>query len=365
MKIRIITHHSVHNHGAVLQLYALEKVLAQYDPTVCALDYQKNYDFLPECANQKYNISIRSIPFYLGFLRRNGFKKTFFNVKKRRFLEAFKKEHTMVGEYYSRCKKLDAVFIGSDEVFSIEPGLNPFFWGMGVPTEYCFAYAGCFGPTTLEFIREKHAMEFISAGIKRFARISVRDENSQNIIGELSGSFPIQVCDPVILYGYIDEKKKFVRPMKEKYLFVYAYDNNMNDSEEVACILRYAKEKSLKVITAGFYHKWCDRSVNVDPIELLKWIYFAECVVTDTFHGTVMSMIMNTPFATKIRGNRNKLGFFLEEYQCLDREIKDFADLDSVLNIGMNFDNVNRIIAEKRAEGRAYIQSCIESLTQK
>lgn len=84
LKIRIITHHAVHNHGAVLQLYALEKVLSKYDPNVCALDYQKNYDFLDENANTKYNISIKSIPYYLGFLRKNGFTKTFFNVKKKR-----------------------------------------------------------------------------------------------------------------------------------------------------------------------------------------------------------------------------------------------------------------------------------------
>lgn len=362
LKIRIITHHAVHNHGAVLQLYALEKVLSKYDSDVCALDYQKNYDFLDEDANTKYNISIKSIPYYIGFLRKNGFSKTLFNVKKRGILESFKRDHAMVGEYYSRCKDLDAAFIGSDEVFSIETGLNPFFWGMGVPTDNCFAYAGCFGPTTLRFIQEKHAVEFVKGGIQRFSQISVRDENSRKIIHELSGVLPEQVCDPVILYRFSEEKKQFKRPMQEKYLFVYAYDNNMNDEGEVTSILRYAKENSLKVVTAGFYHKWCDRSVNVDPLELLCWISFAECVVTDTFHGTVMSMIMNTPFATKIRGNRNKLGFLLEEYNCLNREITDFKNLGSVLDTTMSFDEVNRIMTEKQMQGRAYIQACIDSI---
>lgn len=362
LKIRIITHHAVHNHGAVLQLYALEKVLSKYDPNVCALDYQKNYDFLDENANTKYNISIKSIPYYLGFLRKNGFTKTFFNVKKRGVLESFKRGHAMVGEYYSRCKDLDAVFIGSDEVFSIEPGLNPFFWGMGVPTDNCFAYAGSFGPTTQDFIREKHAVEYIKGGISRFSKITVRDENSRRIIHELSGVLAEQVCDPVILYRFCDERNQFKRPMHEKYLFVYAYDNNMNDSEEVAEILQYAKENSIKVITAGFYHKWCDRSVNVNPLELLCWISFAECVITDTFHGTVMSMVMNTPFATKIRGNRNKLGFLLEEYNCQNREIKDFKELGSLLNTKMSFDEVNRIMSEKQVQGCAYIQACIDSI---
>ena len=58
MKIRILTHHSVHNHGAILQLYGLMQVLKKYDDTVCALDYKKNFDFLEDYADQKYNQSL-------------------------------------------------------------------------------------------------------------------------------------------------------------------------------------------------------------------------------------------------------------------------------------------------------------------
>ncbi len=359
MKIRIITHHTVHNHGAVLQLYALEHVLYKYDNNVCALEYTKNFDFLDVDVN-KYNISLRSIPYYCGFLVEKGILRTLFNIKKRVILENFKKKKNMVGEYYSKCKNLDAAFIGSDEVFSIEPGLNTVFWGLGVPAKFVFAYAGCFGPTTIDFIKEKKAEEYIEAGIKRFDKISVRDVNSQTIISTLSGILPEQLCDPVILYGFYEEKKKFRRPIKEKYILIYSYDENMNDSNEISSVQCFAQKKGLKIISVGFYHKWCDKNINVDPIELLCWVSFAEYVVTDTFHGTVMSIVMNTPFATKIRGNRNKLGFLLEEYESLDREIIDFINLSEILNKPINFDNVNHIITEKRKKALFYIDSCIK-----
>ena len=360
MKIRIITHHAVYNHGAILQLYALSKILLKYDNTVCALNYSKNYDFLPEYAGVKYNISIKSIPFYLKLLRENGLGRTMFNINKRKKLNSFVSNNKLVGEYYSRAEDLDAVFIGSDEVFSIEPGLNPFFWGMGVPSKHVFAYAGCFGPTTIDFIKQKYAMEYIKAGISRFDKISVRDQNSQNIIEALTGDYkPEQVCDPVILYGYANEKKEFKRPISDKYLFVYSYDKNMNDENEWKHIKNYARSKGYKVITAGFYHKWCDKCINVDPIELLNWIAFAECVVTDTFHGTVMSLVMNTPFATKIRDNRNKLEFLLSEYGVLDREILDFSKLDNILSSDMSFNEINNIISMKQRQGLSYIEKCI------
>ncbi|MCD7999983.1 MAG: polysaccharide pyruvyl transferase family protein [Clostridiales bacterium] len=364
MKIRILTHHTVHNHGAVLQLYALSQVLKKYDSGVCALNYSKNFDFLDETANTKYNISIKSIPYYLGYLYQKGLKRTIFNIKKKRILEKFKEKNKLVGEYYSRCKDLDGVFVGSDEVFSIEPGLNPFFWGMGVPAEHIFAYGGCFGPTDISFIYKKYAVEYIKAGIERFEKISVRDLNSQTIIKEISGCDVPQVCDPVILYGFLKEKKLFKKPMEEKYLLVYAYDNNMNDKTEVESIKSFAKKKNLKTVTVGFYHEWCDKSINAYPIELLSWIANAEIVVTDTFHGTVMSLIMNAQFATKIRGNRHKLGYLLSEYRVTEREINNFSELDSVFQNKIDYEEVNKKIENKRRDGLSFIEECIHSIAK-
>lgn len=362
MKIRIITHHSVHNHGAVLQLYALKKILSLYDETVCALEYAKNYDFLEENAGIKYNISLKSVPFYIKFLKQKGLKRTLFNIKKRNLLNKFKSKNELVGEYYSHVKNVDAVFVGSDEVFSIEPGLNPFFWGMGVPAKHVFAYAGCFGPTTLDFIKEKNATEYIEAGIRHLEKISVRDKNSKNIIEMLSDKTVEQVCDPVILYGYCKEKENFKRPIKKKYILIYAYDEHMNDYTEWRFIREYAKSKNLKVITVGFYHKWCDKCINVDPIKLLEWIADAECVITDTFHGTVMSLIMNVQFVTKIRGNTNKLLFLLSEYGVEDREIVDFSELEEFFLKRIDYGSVNEIIKEKREQGLAYISSCLQNI---
>ena len=40
----------------------------------------------------------------------------------------------------------------------------------------------------------------------------------------------------------------------------------MNDEEEVVQIRKYANKNNLKVISVGFYHNWCDKSVNVDQL---------------------------------------------------------------------------------------------------
>lgn len=361
MKIRIITHYEVLNHGAILQLYSLKKVLERFSggEEVKALKYKKNFDFMEENIENKYVISLKSVPYYMGYLKEKGVKKTLFNIHKKRTLDNFRNSYHLIGEFYTKCKNLDAVFIGSDEVFSIEPGLNTFFWGMGVPAKNIFAYAGCFGPTTLQEIEKRRAQGYIKAGIENFDRISVRDENSRSIIKNISNKDVEQVCDPVILYGFSKEKKSFRRKIKEKYLVVYAYDNSMNDVKEVEAIKKYCKKYNMKVVSVGFYHSWCEENINVNPFELLEYIYYAEKVVTDTFHGAVMSMIMEKEFTVKIRNNRNKLGFLLHEYQ-LENEIQDFKNLEYVLNKKIDYRVVNKIINQKRVQGTNFIKECID-----
>lgn len=196
MKIGIITHYDVHNHGAVLQMYALVRVLNSLGNEAKGLTFSKNYDFLEKYAENKYNISLKSLPYYIGYLLEKGIKKTYFNYKKKQILDNFKLINKMFEEKNSKSKNLDAVFIGSDEVFSIETGLTPEFWGNNVKCKNIFSYAGCFGPTTLEFIKEKNAEEFIKKGINNLKEISVRDENSKEIIETLSDKKATLVCEP-------------------------------------------------------------------------------------------------------------------------------------------------------------------------
>lgn len=360
MKIGIITHHDVHNHGAQLQLYALIKVLNSLGHTASALSYTKSFDFLDDYATNKYRITLKSIPYYLNYVSKKGVSKTLFNVKKKSILDKFRDREKLVKGYYSRANDLSCVFIGSDEVFSIESGLNTFFWGMGVPSKNIFSYAGSFGPTTYESIIDKYAKEFIIGGINRFNKLSVRDKNSHDIIYKLTGKTVPIVCDPVILYGFVNEVKDTEKPLKTSYMLIYSYDNNMNDENEIKQIVSYARLNNLKTVSAGFYHKWCDLNINVSPIELINYVKHAECVVTDTFHGSVLSIIMNCPFVAKIRGNRNKLAFLLEEYGLSDREIYDFNDISALFSKRIEFDKVNHLIQEKRQQSIEYILECLE-----
>ena len=359
MKAGIITHYDVHNHGAQLQLYALCKQLERFGYEARALTYKKNYDFLKLGIENKYSISFRSIPYYLGYLFQKGFRRTLYNYNKRKMLNRFRQENKLEGEYYSKVRDLDIIVIGSDEIFSIEPGLNPCFWGMGVPCDCVISYAASCGPTTEDFIREHYANEFITGGIQRIATISVRDQNTYNIIKSRTDKDVTIVCDPVLLYDFADECKDEKRQTNKKYCIVYSYDDNMNDNETINSICAYAQKNNYDVYSVGYYHKWCDRNINLSPLELFEWFGNAECVFTDTFHGTVVSLVSNAEFVTKITDNSNKLAFLLEQYQVTDRRANTFGDIPKILANKIDYEVVNRRIKEIRMNSLEFLASAL------
>lgn len=361
MKYGIITHYDVHNHGAILQMNALVKVLKkEFDIDAKALKFDKNYDFLGRELKAKYEIGIKSVGIYIKYLLERGVGLFVFNVKKKRIFEEFKRNENLVGEYYSECEELDGVIVGSDEVFALHTGPTPVFFGHALPTKKVFSYAGSFGPTTIDDVQRLHCEALVGGGLANMVGLGMRDQNSMDIAKVLTGKDSALVVDPVLLYGYQEELAKMKAPELPKYLLVYAYENRMNAPAEVEKIVEYAHGHGMKVVCPGFYHKWADVNVNVDPVELLRYFKYADCVVTDTFHGSVMSIITGRDIAVKLRDNSNKLMNLLKEYGLADRVVGDDWNLDAVFSKTQDGDFVAQEVVRRRGESMNFLKTMIE-----
>ncbi len=365
-KTGIITHYDVHNHGAHLQLYALSQRLRELGYDAKALRFQKNYDFMGGAeVGKKYNISIRSIPTYIKYTLSNGVDRTIYNINKRKTLADFRSTHGLVGEYYSEAQNLEAVVIGSDEIFSVEAGPNPWYYGIGVPCDYEISYAASFGPTTLQMIDEHNVGSMVEAGLKNLKHIAVRDRNSADIVEHYIGKRPTIVCDPVLLYDFPEQfnsetVERFKREHTEKYCIVYSYDYNMNDDQAVKAIKEYAYKRGLSIYSVGYFHRWCDKNIDVDPLDVLKWFMCAEIVFTDTFHGSVISLETGTQFISMIRGNGNKLAFLLEQYGVADRKVLGFSDIEEIVKTPIDYSTVNQTISRIRNESLLFLKKALK-----
>lgn len=354
----IITHYDVHNHGAVLQLFALIKVLRKdFNIEAKALTFEKNYDFIDQELKSKYELSLKSIPIYLKYLKERGIGAMVYNIRKRQTLEHFRSKENIIGQHYRSYKALQHVIIGSDEVFALHTGPTPVFYGHALPTKKVFSYAGSFGPTNLEDVYNLNCDSLVKSGFQRMSGISVRDQNSKDIVRSITGMEVPVVVDPVLLYGYCDEISGQSRHISDKYLIVYAYDRRMNDAKEVEAIKEFAHQKGLTIVSPGFYHKWVDKNINVDPIELLGWFKHAEYVITDTFHGSVISLITNRPFSVIVRDNSNKVINLLREYNLESRVVGVLkSDLLVHYDNVIDYATTNDIIKEKRSTSMHYLK---------
>lgn len=362
MRIGILTHYDVNNQGAQLQMYALANEIKKLGHEPIILTYNKNFDFASD-KKLKYQPSIKSIPTYLNeYLFKAGIKSTIHNYKKLKLNKKFRREN-LTFENYAEAD-IDVAIVGSDEVFSIPMGVNMMMYGHCVNTNKMIAYAPSFGQTSIELLEKHNAKTLVQEGLKNFIALSSRDENTYQIIEKLTGRTPKMVCDPAILYHFKKEEiENTIKIPKKDYMVVYSYDHNMTDKNEIEAIKKYAKENNLQIISPGTYHKWCDKNISCNVLQWVEIIKNAKCVVTDTFHGTIVSTIANVPMAVLIRNtlNSNKMTDLLKKLGIEDRKLNliNIEELNRVFKNQINFENINHNIYKLRESSAEYLRKAI------
>lgn len=363
MKIGILTHYNVYNLGAQLQMLALEAYLKDLGHEVKILTYQKNFDFAA-AEKDRNSGSWKAIPFYLKhYLFEKGPGLTWFNYRKVKAINRSIANHSFAPYDQSGC---DAIVIGSDEVFSIDVGCNKMMYGCGLGNVPAIAYAPAFGRTTEEILKKFNCYDLVRDGLSKMFSLSARDTHTQEMIRSLTGREAPLVCDPVLLYdGHTFPKP--VKPIGKPYLLVYSYDSNMTAPEEAAAIRACARKHGLTTVSLGTYHKWCDKNLVCGPLEWYSYFKDAACVVTDTFHGSVVAMKNHCNVAIFIRQSINafKLQSLLEVTGLRQRRLSavTLEELERVLAEKIDYPAVDSRIAQLAAESGNYLKNALERVS--
>lgn len=364
MKIGILTHYNVNNQGAQLQMYAMSHWLEDHGHEVVILTYQKNFDF-DKLEAQKNSGSFLNFPYYVkNYLFDRGIGLTLFNTRKvLTHKRAFKRFDT---EPYDT-DDLDAIIIGSDEVFSIDVGCNKMMYGYGLKAP-AIAYAPAFGRATEEELKKHEVYSLIRQGLSHMYRLSARDTHTQDMIRSMTGREVPLVCDPVLLY----DGSSFivpVKPIRKKYMLIYSYDRNMVDPGEIKAIKTYAQKHGLITVSLGTYHKWCDKNVVCNAEEWYSFFSNAECVLTDTFHGSIVAIKNHCKAAFFIRENINafKMKSLLELAGLETHRLAEMSlqNLERVLAQTINYKEVDYRINRIARSSEEYLLNAIEDLKKR
>ncbi len=349
-KVGILTWYKTVNHGAVLQAYSTLNVLKSISCNPIMLDYTRN---VKRVSSSRRKITLKN------FI--DHFIVKVFNKKKNVLFNNFIRDYLIVGDFYDKESNLDSVIVGSDMVFEYIQGYNPFMYGKDVNCNNIFSYAASFGKHSPQEVSESEHSEEITKLLLDMKNIGCRDENTYEIVRALTGREDMTMnIDPVLLYGFEKEKETWntIRP-KKKYIALYAYHSTMNNPEEYKYIKAYAKSNGYEIISVGYYHSWVDRCINAGPKEFFSLLLNAECVITDTFHGTVFSIILNKPFISYIRENGFKVRYLLQQLKMEDRIVENNKESLSEKIINCKFEVCNSILEDLRGKSLEYIKKCL------
>ena len=371
MKVGIISMQRVCNNGSFLQAYGLKKLIESLGHEVVFVDYHVGKPIV-RSTNEKINLAKLRI--------RNGLIDLFTNVKSLRYFlpgsmrrvaakrDEYKHEILpMLGisdeKHYNT--EVDVLVIGSDEVFNCtqinpEVGFSPELFGYNAKAKKVISYAASFGNTTFKKLQDCNKVEELKEYFERFAAISVRDKNSFNVIKTLTGKEPETNLDPVLMYDFM-----LTVPDKEQrrnYIVVYAYRARIT-SQEAEVIKSFAEKEGKKLISVSGEMSWCDEHFKGNPFEVLDLFRHADYAITDTFHGTIFSIINRIKFVTLIRksmgevyGNQEKLQDLLDRLGLQERSYSNDTDkLEDILKADIDYDRVFDAINSERKHTKDYL----------
>ncbi len=365
--VGIISMQRIYNYGSFLQAYALKRMIEKSGNKVIFLDYKvekprniSEASFMNKRMKQKIRLFIYKILNIFHALN-----------EEQQHILAFRKMYDK--NLYERlgvskkCRKpVDTLVIGSDEVFNclqsnINVGFSKELFGIGFEYKKKISYAASFGNTTIEKIDKEKVTTYIKKWLRDFDSISVRDDNSLKICKELQVPNVCKNLDPVLMYDFKNEiidQKTFI---KEPYMIVYAYANRINENEK-NIIISYAKKNNLALVSVGGYQKFCDYNIVLSPLEVLGLFKNCSCVVTDTFHGSILSIINKKKFAVIVRtsktgnyGNSEKIDDLLRTLKLTD-QVANYKNIEEILKKEINYDLVDTIIEKERKKARDYLE---------
>lgn len=336
MNVGILTFHDAHNYGAVLQAFALKKYIQKlgYEVKIINYHHENIPDGFPREANEK------------RWEKFNKFiKKLIDNEEK-----VYTKEDDL--------EKLDIDFwiCGSDQIWNtdITRGFNRGFFLDFETDGKKISYAVSMGIPELP----KEYEEKFKRSLERIDEISVREESLKQYAEKFVDKKIERTLDPTLL---LDEKDYYDLILDNKYgeyILIYALGP---DDRLTKIANKVASKKGVKIIELNDRRKenyFCEQISEAGPEEFLTLIKNANAIITNSFHGTIFSIIFKKEFYTITRLNRNsRMENILKIVDMQDRLIDKIEDLDKIKE--QDFENAYRRLNSEKQKSKDFLKKAL------
>jgi hypothetical protein len=371
--VGILTYHFVNNYGAMLQAASLQKAFSSLGASPFFINYQpdhveKGLEFRLPFSREAIVANAKTL--YLAIQRIRN-KEADANNRPR--FESFAASHLNVQPqvYKSiidlRCQppQADLYVCGSDQIWnkSQQFGFDPaYFLGFGPETIPRASYAASFGRASFK----ESDYTLLRDLLEPMSFISVREESGCRIVRQATGRDSVCVPDPTIL---LDDVRCFAGPVPSHrpYVFVYLLRQGSLARQLQKTV---TKELGLGVRTPGDPIDSGNEAdkVGVGPAEWIGMIQHADCVLTNSYHGTIVSILLGRPFLTVSLSGRKEAynersRHLLAKLGLLDRIIgeSEASEVVKKMQEPINWAYVNGKLATMKAEGMKALETVLVS----
>ena len=367
-KVGIITYHAAYNYGSVMQALATQYTINKlgYNPTILNYRMKKQKDFYTlyrtKFGFKSFVKDIMQLPIHK---RRKNREKKFESFFEKFFV--LSKEFSDPSMIKVLSKDFDCIISGSDQLWnkhSCEFESNSWEYMYPYLLKDCMCKKISYASSIAQMTDEE--LGIIIPYIKEFSFVSMRESTSAERLEKLTSKKTYKVLDPTFL---LDKQEwisvlglKYHKP-KRGYILYYSLDG-INDMIKRMPILKEFSNiwnMDLQIVTPFSYLPCKDKSVSIHPeygpLEFMNALLNAEVVITDSYHGTILSMNFNKNFFSlcKKGGAEFRKTDILNRVGAENRAIFDINDIFRKKSENIDYCVVNSNIEKLRKESKEYL----------
>jgi len=262
----------------------------------------------------------------------------------------------------------DIYITGSDNVwlvdnrFGISDGGARYFLDFVSENKITISYAPSMGDPNVSDI---HSMR-LKLLLANIDFLSVRETSTADFIGSITGRVVETVCDPTLLLSegewdlLLPERLSLTSEIP--YILVYVA-HPLDFDSPLFQFSRYISHKlGLEIINIGYhFNKENPAYSNVSVSEFLMYFKNASLVITNTFHGTIFSIIYRKAFyAFEPRAGLTRIRDLLSSVGLSERLVQ--SDLDARdLSSEIDYFNIEDNIHHFRHKSLLWLQSALHN----
>jgi hypothetical protein len=374
MKIGIITLPLNVNYGGILQAYAVQNILKKQGHEVITID-RDSKEMLPPAI--KFLSLVKRLILKLIFQKDvvvraypNKNEREKLAVNTNRFIsENITSFYLKTGNDYGTLAKqgFDAFVVGSDQVWrpKYSPKISDHYLGfLGANNSALrIAYAVSFGVDHWEYTKEETLS--CSKLAAKFTAISVREESALQLCSDHLKVKADHVLDPTMLVDKEDYCKLVERdnlPDNKGKILTYILDNDERVSDLIKHVEQLLEKKSFSTMPKSAFKDVGSKNLSncvYPPVtNWIKGFIDADFVLTDSFHGTVFSIIFNKNFFTVGNSNRG-MSRFRSLLKLFDLENRLLTEKDILteerLKETIDFNKVNTKLEAARKKSLVFL----------